>query len=436
MGVLTQVAAALDASVLLETAGHQPDGWQSELLRSDSKRDLLLCCRQSGKSTVAAALAVHTAAYHPKSLILLLSPSLRQSGELFRKTTDCYHSAGKPVPIKTSAALRLELANGSRIISLPGTEETVRGYSGVALLIIDEAARVADELYYSVRPMLSVSGGRLVGLSTPWGRRGWFYNEWANSQHWAKTKITARECPRLTEETLEAEQAALGDAFFRQEYLCEFLDAGAEGFIHQDWLDNSASLDVEPRGETHIGLDVARSVKGDSTVFVTVQGQVVTDTETARQPDLMATCGRAISLIEETRARSIRIDDGGVGGGVTDRLLEVQGQSMRSTALHSCQIVPFAFGMKAFDGTRFADWRSEAWWHVGEQLRAGKMQIPRDPALFEQLSAPAMLNDSTGRLRLESKDSMRRRGIKSPDLADALILASYPSDWIFTCGVL
>ena len=436
MGVLTQVAAALDASVLLETAGHQPDGWQSELLRSDSKRDLLLCCRQSGKSTVAAALAVHTAAYHPKSLILLLSPSLRQSGELFRKTTDCYHAAGKPVPIKTSSALRLELVNGSRIISLPGTEETVRGYSGVALLIIDEAARVADELYYSVRPMLSVSGGRLVGLSTPWGRRGWFYNEWSHSENWTKTKITARDCPRLTDETLDAERSALGDVFFRQEYLCEFLDAGAEGFIYQEWLDNAVGQELEPRGETHIGLDVARSVKGDATVFVTVHGQVVTDIESDRQPDLMATCGRAVQLIQEHEATSIRIDDGGIGGGVTDRLLEVQASTMRRTALYECAIVPFAFGARPFNPTRFADWRSEAFWSIAERLRTGKLKIPRNPALMEQLAGPAMLNDSNGRLRLESKDSMKRRGMKSPDIADALALAAYPSDWIFTAGVL
>ena len=72
---------------------------------------------------------------------------------------------------------RLEFANGSRVLSLPGTERTVRGFSEVSLLVIDEAARVDDGLYYAVRPMLAVSGGRLVALSTPYGKRGWFHDE-------------------------------------------------------------------------------------------------------------------------------------------------------------------------------------------------------------------------------------------------------------------
>ena len=136
---------------------------------SGASRQLLLCCRQSGKSTTTATLALHTAFYEPGALILLLSPSLRQSQELFKKVQDVYRVLSNPAPLQAESALRLELANGSRIVSLPGTEGTVRGYSGVSLVVIDEAARVNDELYYAVRPMLAVSGGRLIALSTPWG---------------------------------------------------------------------------------------------------------------------------------------------------------------------------------------------------------------------------------------------------------------------------
>src|SRR4029434_3443645 len=96
------------------------------------------------------------------------------------------------------SALRLELANGSRIISLPGDEGTIRGFSGVAMLIIDEAALVADSLYYSVRPMLAVSRGRLVALSTPFGKRGWFHDEWHGAGAWQRLKVTAQDCPRIS----------------------------------------------------------------------------------------------------------------------------------------------------------------------------------------------------------------------------------------------
>src|SRR5205814_433566 len=113
------------------------------------------------------------------------------------KILELYAALGSPIPIAAQSALRLELANGSRVVSLPGTEGTVRGFSGVALLIIDEAARVADALYAAVRPMLAVSRGRLVALSTPFGQRGWFYDAWHSNEEWERVRVTAPECPRI-----------------------------------------------------------------------------------------------------------------------------------------------------------------------------------------------------------------------------------------------
>ena len=167
-----------DPARLMTAAGMEPDGWQQRLLASNAARMLLLCCRQAGKSTAAAALALRVALLQPRSPVLLLSPSLRQSGELFRKVLDLFGALGRPMQVTAESALRLELANGSRIVSLPADEATIRGFSGVALLIIDEAARVPDELYRAVRPMLAVSNGQLVCLSTPYGQRGFFYAEW------------------------------------------------------------------------------------------------------------------------------------------------------------------------------------------------------------------------------------------------------------------
>jgi len=432
MGVLTNIASSLDPVVLMQSAGFEADSWQTDLLRSDAKRSLVLCNRQAGKSPVAATIAVHEASFKPNSLVLLLSPSLRQSGELFRKVLEVYRASGGIVPIKAESALRLELSNGSRVVALPAGEETIRGFSGVSLLIIDEAARVEDELYYSVRPMLAVSGGRLIALTTPWGRKGWFYHEWANAEYWKKIKITAQQCPRLTSEILDQERQSMGSAWFRQEYLCEFLDAGGEGFIYADWLEQCASDDLEGRrgDPIDIGLDVARSVKGDKTVFAVAQGDVIKHVESSHQPDLMATVGRAFQLIEELYPHSIRIDDTGIGGGVSDRIIELCGDAQTGQAARSVEIVTFMFGAKACCFDRYADIRTELWWNLGEMLREKRVKIPRNPALFEQLSAPMMLADSRGRLKLESKDSMRSRGIKSPDFADAVAMAVYPHDWV------
>jgi len=166
---------ALDpATFAREALGFAPDPWQERVLRWSGKRLLLNCCRQSGKSSTAAILALHRALFYPRNLILLVSPSLRQSSELFRKVMNFYRQL-EAVPPEAESALRLELKNGSRIVSLPGKEGTIRGFSGVALIVEDEAARVPDDLYRAVRPMLAVSGGRLILISTPAGRRGHFF---------------------------------------------------------------------------------------------------------------------------------------------------------------------------------------------------------------------------------------------------------------------
>ena len=135
--------------------------------------------------------------------------------------------------IVCQSALRLELGNGARI-SLPGDEGTVRGFSGVSLLVIDEAGGVADAFYRAVRPMLAVSRGRLLALSTPFGKRGWFHEEWYGSESWECVKITAPDCPRITPAFLAEERRVLGERWYRQEYLCSFEDSVDSVFAYDD----------------------------------------------------------------------------------------------------------------------------------------------------------------------------------------------------------
>jgi Terminase large subunit, T4likevirus-type, N-terminal len=230
---------------VMTRAGLQPDEWQQQVLASSADQILLLCSRQAGKSTVAAALAVRAALLQPAALILVLSPSLRQSGELFRKVLSHFNALGRPVTVTGESALRIEFANGSRVVSLPGDEGTIRGFSGVTLLIIDEAARVMDDLYCAVRPMLAVSRGRLVALSTPFGQRGWFHEAWQSSEEWERIRVTAEDCPRISVEFLESERQALGERWYRQEYMCSFEDTIDAVFSAED-IRAALSDDVRP----------------------------------------------------------------------------------------------------------------------------------------------------------------------------------------------
>jgi hypothetical protein len=243
--VWADLALALNPIKFAQSLGLDPDPWQRELLLSSEKRTILNCSRQSGKSTITAILALHHALNDPGALVLVLSPSLRQSGELFKKIMGFYKDLGKPIASETETALTLQLHNKSRIVSLPGKEQTVRGFSGVSLLIVDEAARVADALYYAVRPMLAVSQGRLILLSTPFGKRGFFFNEWTESDAWKKIKITAYECPRIALSFLEEERLTLGEWHFKQEYLCEFSE-NVDAYFSYDEIQAAISSDVKP----------------------------------------------------------------------------------------------------------------------------------------------------------------------------------------------
>jgi hypothetical protein len=236
---------ALDRAAFAQQIGIEPDDWQRDLLRSSADRVLLNCCRHSGKSTVSAILALHRSLYHPGSLVLCLAPSLRQSQELFVKVAGFYRDLGRPVPAHAERKLSFELENESRIVTLPGTEKTVRGFSGAALLVVDEASRVSDELYFGIRPMLAVSGGALIMLSTPAGKRGVFHQEWTEGVGWQRFEIPWSVVPRITPSFIEEERRSLPARIFRQEYECSFEDVEDAVFAYE-LVEQAITPDIKP----------------------------------------------------------------------------------------------------------------------------------------------------------------------------------------------
>src|SRR5688500_7878867 len=188
---------ALDRVAFAEKLSIAPDRWQGNLLRSEAPRVLLNCSRQSGKSTTAGILALHRALYCPGSLVLVLAPALRQSQELFGKVAGFYRTLGSPVSPKGERRLSLELVNESRIVTLPDYGKTSRGFSGASLLLVDDAERVANDRYASIRTMLAVSGGRLLAMSSPFGTRGWYYDAWVSAEPWERYEVPATQVPRI-----------------------------------------------------------------------------------------------------------------------------------------------------------------------------------------------------------------------------------------------
>jgi hypothetical protein len=220
-----------DPGQIMTAAGMPPDPWQDAILAKRPSRLLLNCTRQSGKSTTVAAMAVDELLRGP-ALVLAICPSERQSKELLKTTRAIYERVARIDEQQSTTCL--EFPNGARMFALPSKESNIRGFAKVALLLIDEAARVADDLYRAVRPMLAVSGGRMACLSTPFGKRGFFFKEWTDGENWERVRITAEQCPRISAEFLAAEKRSLPDAWYRQEYCCEFAEAEGAAFSYED----------------------------------------------------------------------------------------------------------------------------------------------------------------------------------------------------------
>jgi len=228
--------------------GFRVNEQQAEVLRSSARRGILNCCRQWGKSTVTVAKALHRALTEPGCLVIVSSPSRRQSGEWMRKARGMVARMGIRPRGDGDNAVSLLLPNRSRIVGLPRLEDTVRGFSSVSLLLIDEASRVSDEMYDALQPMLAVTDGDLWMMSTPRGKRGFFYEVWTfGGPDWLRITGEAAACPQISRRFLEDQRRAMSADKFRQEYACEFIGPGA-GLFDRDLVEAILDNAVLPLG--------------------------------------------------------------------------------------------------------------------------------------------------------------------------------------------
>lgn len=229
-------------------------GWmledkQRELLSGPSKRVILNCTRQWGKSWMAAVALLFHAVHHPESLSIVAGPTLRQSAELLKKVKDLAWRMGLATQGDRINRQSVVLPNRSRIVAVPGNSpDGIRGFSGVTMLVIDEASMVKDEVYVAARPMLTQKDGSIWLLSTPKDEEGFYYREFTEGKEdWRRVVVPATECPRFKPDQLESEKASLGARLFAQEFLCEFVATG-DGLFDKKWFDDVFCNDIRPLG--------------------------------------------------------------------------------------------------------------------------------------------------------------------------------------------
>lgn len=239
---LGDLATAADpASLITRVTGNPPDPWQQQFFSAYDEFLLLLASRGVGKSTSVGVIAYKQAELRPKQTILLLAPSLRQSEECFRKVLDVRHAFGATHVALRSTMLLVELTNGSRIITAPATEKTIRGYRA-DLIVLDDAARIGDDEFGAIVPML-VDGGRIIACTTPAGRRGWFYEAYREGRG-RLIKARSTDLPPMTR-IVERDRRIMSPAQFRTEHLLEFQGSG-DAFFDLNHIEQMFSPTIQP----------------------------------------------------------------------------------------------------------------------------------------------------------------------------------------------
>lgn len=221
MNLNREIAYRIDPALWVRMVlGVTPTAWQEQFLRARRGASILvLTARQVGKTTAAAWAMTHTALFEPGSLSVVACPAQRQSAEAVRKVRDVLHQCG--AKIVTDNVFGLELANGARVLALPGSDDSIRGLTVDGWIIADEAAQLKLNLMSALRPMRARRPkARLAMLSTAWSRIDPFWSAWESSGDWMRIKATVDEHPSLFPQTfLDDERVNLGEEGYKREYL-------------------------------------------------------------------------------------------------------------------------------------------------------------------------------------------------------------------------
>jgi hypothetical protein len=231
---VTRIGPAAIIETFERASEHAPMPWQRQMME-ENRDTLLLKGRQVGATEVAAALAIHTARRKPGSTSAIISPSQRQSSEVTVRARHGFWLLGET--LRQDSVSLLRLANGSRVISLPGNARGIRGYS-CDLVILDEAAWIPAETFTAARPLTAATGGRLIVQSTPGAPVGPFYELAENvPDDWAFLKVRSDAVPTISAAFLDRERRQMAPDLFAQEYLAEFsLGIGGGALFSMDQL--------------------------------------------------------------------------------------------------------------------------------------------------------------------------------------------------------
>lgn len=418
-----------------EVLGVSPWERQADIIHSvrDNRRTAVKSCHGAGKSWIAGRIALWWLVNFPYSKVLTTAPTFRQVKKILWQEIRAAHTRAKyplcPKPLQHE----LNIDDGWFALGFSTDDpDAAQGQHAEHLLaILDEASGIPAPIWEALEGNLSSEHNHLLSIGNPTDPASMFADE-CKTPGVSVIPISAFDTPNFTSKRgvvipglitpvwVEEKKRKWGESspMYRSRVLGEFPEASKDSLIPIGHIEAARNRTLEPAKPHRLALDVAR-YGDDESIIVHRRGPVVRVVFSSSKKSTMETSGKVVRCLDDTGAPSVVVDGTGVGGGVVDRLSELSPK-------YNWQVIEFNAGEKAKDSERFGNVRAEAFWHLRGLFERGEIDIDEgDQDLAAQLAAIKFKIDSKGRILIESKEDMKKKGRPSPDRADALAMAFY-----------
>lgn len=422
----------------------------------DNRRVAVPSCHDSGKSYIASRIAAQWVSCHEpgEAFVVTTAPTTSQVRAILWREINRAHSKGN-LPGRTN---QVEWFLGNELVAFGRKPDDMdmTAFQGIharfVLVIIDEACGVTKPLWDAADTLITNENSRILAIGNPDDPTSYFAEACKPGSGFKVMPISAFDTPNFTGEEVsgkvrellisklwvEEKRLSWGEQspLWIAKVLGRFPEVGEDTLIGPGLVREAQEREMDPDWPVEIGCDVAR-YGSDSTVIYVRYGSVYKCWKKIRKSDLMTVCGAIVMCVRETGARAVKVDDIGLGGGVTDRLIELVKEENEKIAQRQNDFDEALANLKVYgvnvsgrapstkgNAKKFINLRAELYWNLRDLFRNEAIKLDDDDRSASQLSAMKYEVDSKGRIKIESKDDMKKRGMPSPDEADAVMLAS------------
>jgi hypothetical protein len=418
-----------------QALGVTPEEWQEEALNNvrDFNRIAIRSGHGVGKTAFLAWVIIWwLLTRHPARVACTANTAAQLSdilwGELDKWVRSLPDGFRQLLELKSEYLTLIEDPKQSYAVARTARRETPEAFQGMhspnMIFIVDEASGVDDIIFEVGRGSMSSPGAKTILTGNPTRTNGYFYNSFHSMKaFWKTMAVPCSTSRQVSQEYIEECKEEYGEDSnaFRVRVLGEFPIEGDNVVIPLHLVESAVTRDIQPvESEEVWGLDVAR-FGDDRTALAKRKGNTLVEkVKWWKNKDLMQTCGAVVAEYNEAKPKPscIFVDVIGIGAGVADRLSE---QGLPVAGVNVSESPAF--------GEKFMRMRDELWWNARDWFRNLDVKIPDDGALLAELTLPTYNFTSAGKLKVESKDEIKKRTAKtassmgkSPDLADAFCL--------------